>query len=261
MFDNLRNIMNFDEELFANRNRDYGAYQLRKRYNGVVTTSVILAVLLFCASVFLPFLLRPKNERILAGGYGGVTVNMERFEPPEDLYIPPALPPPPPAQAEEIVKYVPPEVVDTITPFEPTLITPDEVSELPDEGVSDYTGTGSGNNPMGVEGGVATDEPFFFVEQMPTFRGGDINKFRSWVQTRTNYPQEAIDRKIRGKVFLTFVVETDGAVSNVTVVQGVDPLVDDEAVKAIQSSPRWSPGLQRGQPVRVRYSIMLNFTF
>jgi protein TonB len=94
---------------------------------------------------------------------------------------------------------------------------------------------------------------------MPTFRGGDINNFREWVQKRTNYPQAAIENKIRGTVFLTFIVEKDGSVSNVTILKSVHSLIDNEAVKAIAESPRWSPGLQRGQPVRVRYQISLNF--
>lgn len=261
MFDNLRNIMNFDEELFEKRNREYGAYQLRKRYNGVVTASVIVAVFLFSAAILIPFLIKPKNEMVLAGGFGSTTVQMERFEPPEDFYVPPSPPPPPAAKTPEIVKYVPPEVIDSVVPIESSLLTMDEISEIPVDESPDLIGTGSGDNLLGVEGGVSTDEPFFFVEQMPTFRGGDINKFRSWVQQRTNYPQVAIDQKIKGKVFLTFIVETDGSISSVTVVQGVDPLIDIEAIKAIESSPKWSPGLQRGQPVRVRYSIMLNFTF
>jgi protein TonB len=96
---------------------------------------------------------------------------------------------------------------------------------------------------------------------MPSFKGGDINRFREWVQRRTTYPQIAIDRKIKGRVFLTFIVETDGSVTNVTIVKGVDPIIDDEAVKAIQASPKWSPGLQRGQPVRVRYSMSLLFAY
>lgn len=261
MFDNIRNIMNFDEELFAKRNKDYGAYQLRKKYNSVMTASVIISVLLFSAVVILPFISRPANEKVLAGGYGIKSVQMEKFEMPEEIYIPPVAPPPPPARAAEIPKFIPPEVVDTLVPMEPTLPTPEELSDIsPDENI-DFTGSGSGNSPMGVEGGIPSDGPFFFVEQMPTFRGGDIEKFRLWVRQRTNYPQEAIDKKIRGEVVLTFIVETDGSVSNVTVIRGVDPLIDEEAVKVIESSPKWSPGLQRGKPVRVRYSIPLNFTF
>jgi protein TonB len=106
---------------------------------------------------------------------------------------------------------------------------------------------------------MATDEPFFLVEVMPSFRGGDINRFREWVQKRTNYPQEALNKKIQGRIFLTFIIEPDGSVSNVNIVKGVDPLIDNEAVKAIEGSPKWSPGLQRGQPVRVRYSLWLSF--
>ncbi len=261
MFDNFRDIMNFDEELFEHRNKDYGAYQLRKRYNSVMMASVTIAVLLFTLSVLLPFLMRPRNEKVLAGGYGFTSVEMQRFEPPEEIFVPPVVPPPPQTRSEEVLKYVAPEVVDSIAPMELTMPTADELSEISSETDSDITGAGSGNNPMGVEGGIATDDPFFFVEQLPTFKGGDINKFRLWVQQRTLYPQEAIDKRIRGTVFLTFIVETDGSVSNVNIVRGVDPLIDVEAVKAIESSPKWSPGLQRGQPVRFRYAIKLNFTF
>lgn len=260
MFDNLRNIMNFDEVLFEKRNREYGAYQLRKKYNSVMTASVIIAILIFSASVLIPFLARPKNEKILAGGYGNRSVTIQNFEPPDQIYVPPVTPPPPPARTEQITKYIPPEVVDTLAPLEPTLPTPEEITELEDL-TTDFEGSGSGNNPYGVEGGVDSDQPFFFVEQMPTFRGGDINKFRLWVQQHTFYPQEAINKKIRGKVHLTFVVEKDGSISNVTVIESLDPMIDSEAVKAIESSPKWNPGIQRGQPVRVRYSIVLNFTF
>ena len=97
------------------------------------------------------------------------------------------------------------------------------------------------------------------VEVKPTFRGGDVEKFREWVQKRVVYPQLAMENRIHGRVYLTFVVERDGTVSTVNVVKGVDKLLDDAAKKAIESSPKWSPGLQRGKPVRFRYSIFLNF--
>jgi protein TonB len=260
VFDNLRNTWNLDEEVFEDRNREYGAYQLRKKYNSVVTVSIVIAVLLFAGVILMPFLMRPKEERVLAGSGYGIPVQMEHFEVPEDVYVPPAAPPPPP-KAQEIMKYVPPVVVDSVVPVKSLLPTPEELSDMSQADMSDLAGTGTGNNLFGVEGGIPTDEPYFIVETMPSFRGGDINKFRDWVQKRTNYPQAAIDKKIKGKVFLTFIVETDGSISNVTVWQGVNPLIDDEAVKAIESSPRWTPGFQHGQPVRVRYSIMLNFTF
>ena len=103
------------------------------------------------------------------------------------------------------------------------------------------------------------EEIFVVVEDMPTFRGGDVNKFREWVQKRVKYPQIAAENGIQGKVFIMFVVEPDGSVSNVSVMRGVDPALDSEAVKVVESSPKWAAGKQRGAPVRVRFSITVNF--
>jgi protein TonB len=262
MFDNLRNMLNFDDLLFEKRNKDYGAYQLRKRYNSVVFFSIIVAALLFSGGIIMPFLSRPKNERVLSGGYGYATVTLEHFEPPQDeIYIPPAPPPPPLEKSREIVEYVPPVVVDTMVPEPELLPTADELENIPSNEDTANTGSGLGDNIFGVDGGDASGNPYFIVETMPSFRGGDISKFREWVLKHTNYPQQAIEKKIRGKVYLTFIVETDGSISSVTVVQGVDPIIDVEAVHAIEASPKWTPGQQRGRPVRVRYSIMLNFIF
>jgi len=262
MFDNLRDVLDFDDLLFEKRNRDYGAFILRKKYNSVVFSSIIAAILLVSSAVVIPFLFRPSSDHVLAGGAGFVQVSMENFEPPpQQIIIPPVPPPPQTSKVQEIIKYVPPDVVDSVPPLETSLSTTDQVLT---QGFSDQvevTGSGSGEELIGGDTEAGGDQPFFFVEVMPTFKGGDINKFRDWVQKRTNYPQIAIDKKIQGKVFLTFIVEADGAVSTVTVVKGVDPIIDVEAVKAIEGSPKWSPGLQRGQPVRVRYSMWLNFVF
>ena len=103
------------------------------------------------------------------------------------------------------------------------------------------------------------EEIFVVVEDMPTFRGGDVNKFREWVQKRVKYPQIAAENGIQGKVFIMFVVEPDGSVSNVSVMRGVDPALDNEAIKVVESSPKWVAGKQRGAPVRVRFSITVNF--
>ncbi len=103
------------------------------------------------------------------------------------------------------------------------------------------------------------EEIFVIVEDMPKFKGGDINKFREWVQKRVRYPELAAENGIQGRVFITFVVETNGNVSNVTVSRSVDQLLDDAAKEAVMASPKWEPGMQRGRPVRVRYSIPIIF--
>jgi periplasmic protein TonB len=259
MFDNLRNMLNFDDLLFEKRNREYGAYQLRKRYNGVLIKSMIIATVLFSLAIILPFLITTGNEKVLTGGYAYVPVQMEDYKPPEDqIYVPPAAPPPP-EKLQEIVKYIPPVIVDSIIPITSILPTADELENNPVYEDTDFTATGTGGDINGSGEDISTDEPFFIVEVMPQFKGGDINAFRAWVLRRTNYPQLAIEKKIEGRVLLTFIVEMDGTVSNVTVVKGVDPIIDVEAIKAIEASPKWTPGLQRGQPVRVRFSIPLDF--
>jgi protein TonB len=262
MFDNLRSVFDLDDLIFENRNREYGAFQLRKRYKRVVLAGILMASALACLVVLLPFILRPKSDGALSGDIRYIPFQMEILDPPIDqLIVPPPPPPPGSEHVQEIVKYVPPVIVDTIMPDEARQVTTDEVLAQTTVDQSAIDGFGAGDDLSGGQDGVATDDPFFLVEVMPTFRGGDINKFREWVQRRTNYPQAAIDAKIQGKVFLTFIIEPDGSVSNVTVVKGVAAIIDDEAVKAIQASPKWSPGLQRGQPVRVRYSMWLNFIF
>jgi protein TonB len=261
MWDNFRNTLDFDDLLFKSRNKEYGAYQLRKKYNSVVIGGIILASVIMCSLIILPFVLTQNNDKVLRGGNNFVQVQLQNFEPPAEFLIPPPPPPPEAVRIPEIIKYIPPVVVDTILLTEPKLATSDELMAQTSTEVAEITGTGTGEDLLSGEGGTGGDEPFFQVEIMPSFKGGDIGKFRDWVGKRTNYPQAAIDNKIRGTVFLTFIVEKDGSVSNVTIVKGVDPLLDKEAVRAISESPKWAPGLQRGQPVRVRFSIPLNFFY
>ncbi len=107
--------------------------------------------------------------------------------------------------------------------------------------------------------GYAEDEIFVVVEDMPTFRGGDVNKFREWVQSNVSYPAIAAENGIQGKVFVMFVVEPDGSVSTAEIMRGADPSLDNEVLNVVESSPPWSPGKQRGENVRVRFSITVNF--
>ncbi|MCJ7449202.1 MAG: energy transducer TonB [Bacteroidales bacterium] len=258
---NIKNISDFDDLIFATRNREYGAYQLRKKYNSVVIAGILIASLIGCSAVIIPFLIKPDDERILGGGARYVQVQMENLEPPEEaIYVPPAPPPPESARVEESMKYVPPVVVDTVFTTEKPTAATDEFLSQTEGDESESFGNGTGGDLLTRGDGSEVEEPFFIVEVMPTFRGGDLNKFREWINKRTNYPQAAVDSNIKGIVFLTFIVEKDGSVSNVKVLKGVHPLLDDEAVKVISESPNWTPGLQRGQPVRVRYQIPLNFT-
>jgi protein TonB len=262
MYDNLRKTYDFDDLLFHERNKEYGAYQLRKKYNSVVFAGIIIATLIVSLAIILPFLLAHRPDEVLMGNRGYAELQLQNLEPPpEQIYVPPSAPPPQAVHVEDIVKYVPPKVVDSVPLNEKTQLSTDEYMNQTTDEISDVTGTGSGDDIEGGQEGTESDAPFFMVEVMPTFKGGGLDKFRDWVGKRTTYPQAAYERKLRGTVFLTFIVEKDGTVSNITVVKGVDPILDNEAISAISQSPKWTPGLQRGQPVRVRFSIPMNFMF
>ena len=112
---------------------------------------------------------------------------------------------------------------------------------------------------IGEEEEDEEEEIFVVVEDMPTFRGGNVNKFRDWVQKRVRYPQIAAENGIQGKVYIMFVVEPDGTVTNVKIMRGVDPALDNESIRVVKDSPKWVAGKQRGAPVRVRFSITVNF--
>ena len=112
-----------------------------------------------------------------------------------------------------------------------------------------------------VEEEVVEEEaiPFQLVETKPGFMGGDANAFSKWVNERLQYPEIAKENGIQGRVLLQFVVGADGSVSNVKVVRGVDPSLDKEAVRVVQSSPKWSPGKQRDRAVKVTYTFPVIF--
>lgn len=104
------------------------------------------------------------------------------------------------------------------------------------------------------------DEPFLVVEQMPTFQGGDLNTFRNWVMTHLRYPQEAARKGTQGRVVLTFVVEKDGSIGEIRDIMSPDKQLSEEAIRVVRSaSGLWTPGEQRGEKVRLKYTIPIDF--
>lgn len=101
--------------------------------------------------------------------------------------------------------------------------------------------------------------PFFRVEEKPGFRNGGVEEFRRYIGENVDYSAEAVDLGLSGKVFVQFTVNRNGKVTDVKILRGVDPMLDNEVLRVIQSSPLWTPGKQRGKPVKVRYTIHVNF--
>ena len=94
---------------------------------------------------------------------------------------------------------------------------------------------------------------------MPKFQGGGKEKFREWIAKNLQYPPIAAENGISGRVFVQFAVNAQGEVVDVKVVRGVDPALDKEAVRVVKSSPRWTPGKQRGRPVKVQFTFPIVF--
>lgn len=102
------------------------------------------------------------------------------------------------------------------------------------------------------------DEIFVVVEEMPQFPG-EQEALMKYLSENVRYPVIAQENGIEGRVICSFVVERDGSITDVQVVRGVDPSLDREAVRVIQSMPKWKPGKQRGKPVRVRFTLPIVF--
>lgn len=103
------------------------------------------------------------------------------------------------------------------------------------------------------------ESPYLIAEIMPMFQGGDLHDFSSWVRQNLRQPINTEGKKIAGRVVCHFVVEKDGSVGYIEILNSTDPSLSDEAIRVLESSPKWEPGKQRGQVVRVQFTLPINF--
>ena len=148
-------------------------------------------------------------------------------------------PPPPPPPPPEVIEIVEDEVeIEKELEIEDTETDEDEIIEIEEE----------------------DDEEFFMVvENMPEFPGGDLGLMK-FIQKNVKYPAIAKEYNITGKVYVSFIVDKQGKVTNVKIVRGVDKNLDGEALRVVSALPNYKPGKQRGKPVRVMFTIPINFT-
>jgi protein TonB len=106
---------------------------------------------------------------------------------------------------------------------------------------------------------VEEQEIFMVVENAPAFPGGDVARMK-FLQDNIKYPQMARESGIQGTVYVTFVVERNGNVTDVKILRGIGGGCDEEAVRVVQNMPKWEPGKQRGKPVRVQFNMPIKFT-
>jgi TonB family protein len=103
------------------------------------------------------------------------------------------------------------------------------------------------------------EEVFVIVDAVPEYPGGDEARIK-FLRENVHYPKEAKEKGIQGMVFVSFIVEKDGSISNVKIVRGVDKLLDDESVRVTKLMPKWIPGRQKGEVVRVSFNMPIRFT-
>jgi periplasmic protein TonB len=158
----------------------------------------------------------------------------------------PPPPPPPPPQTTEVINIV----EDDVEIEDELLLDDTEADQDTEIEIFEFAEE---------EEEVNEAEVFFVVEDMPTFQGQSSDAFRVYIQRNLKYPIIAQENGVSGRVFVQFDINASGAIENVIVVRGVDPSLDKEAKRVVRSSPKWTPGKQRGRPVRVRFTFPIVF--
>jgi protein TonB len=251
-------VESLEEMVFKNRNKEYGSYQLRKKYRKYVTISLILGLILIGAGVGYPLISSYLNKsRIMREKEKSVTAEM--LNAPKEELPPPPPPPPPPEALVEKVKFTAPKVVEDTT-IETGLQTQDDLAnkantEVPTEDVEVEV---KDEKPQVIEQPQQA-EIFTVVEEQPGYPGGEESRIK-FLQDNIKYPEEAKELGIQGKVFVTFVVEVDGSITDVRVLRGIGGGCDEEAIRVVRAMPKWVPGKQRGVPVRVQFNLPIKFT-
>jgi protein TonB len=247
----------FDDIVFENRNQEYGAYTLRTGYNRTVLFSILIGTIIIVTAVIAPYLNAKALEDRQKRAERQVEIKMENLDQPNNQVVPPPPPPPPPADVVQQQKYVPPEVVDSVKPEDmKQLMTADQAQvEVTNKEVVEVVAEVKEE----VQESDAEATVFVVVEEMPMFPGGDVELLK-YISEHTNYPEVAKENNIQGRVIVRFCVTSKGGVSQVSILKGVDPELDAEAIRVVNTLPTFKPGKQGGKPVPVWYMVPITFT-
>jgi periplasmic protein TonB len=256
--DSVSDERRWDDIVFEKRNQEYGAYVLRKGYANAVTIGFGITLLIFLAV-------------LLAGPVAGFLKADEKKEAVTprklvytELSAPPPIdkqkPPPPQIQLpklQKVIKFVPPKVVrEQVVDETPTIeeIRQNETASVAEDGPTSVTF----DEPAAELTEGDDDEIFTVVEQSPEFPGG-YEAMMAFVKQHMKYPANARRMDIQGTVYVGFVVNKDGTITDVKVLRGIMTECDNEAIRVIKAMPPWKPGKQNGRNVNVRFTVPLKF--
>ena len=269
------------EMVFAGKNKEYGAYQLRKGTSG--RNIKALLILVIAAALVGGFLAWKVIEQKQAEEQQAYMEAMElaklqqqakkeekkkepvkpKIEPKKEIPV-----------ARETQKFTAPVIKkDELVKEENQVKQMDKLDEKVAVGTENKEGT-KDRLAEAVRSDIAVAAPppppapkpevsnkvFDVVEEMPHFPGGAA-ALQAFLSSNTKYPVVAQENGVQGRVIVSFVVERDGSITDVRVVRSVDPSLDREASRVVRSMPRWSPGKQNGSAVRVKYTVPVVFRF
>ena len=249
--------------VFEDRNKAYGAYDLRRNHNRSVAFALLITGASFLFAVSLPAIIDWINNKMdeVEVPVDNTPVDLTAPPPIDETEPPPTPPPTPPVI--ETVKFTPPVVTDDEVVEDPPPVQTEETPQISTE-----TNEGTGDDviiiPDETGKGVveaAIEAPLTIVEQMPQFPGGEAAMMK-YIQQNVSYPQMEKEGQIQGTCYVTFVVEKDGSITDVKVLRGVSggPGCDKEAMRVVKSMPAWKAGKQNGREVRVQFNLPIKFT-
>jgi protein TonB len=257
--------------VFDQKNKSYGAYALRRQ-----SSSDTAKALLIAGTLFVLLFLSPKIITLIKGNdtiedvpdKTTTVVTVQSPPPVNPETPPPAAIEPPPAKQRQI-KFPPPIVVvdSKVIDADPVqvkdLIAADpgqkDIDGDPDGTVVVINTPGQGPKNADVVGDNHVYDRFSPLEVQPIFPGG-MDKFYKYLSKAIRYPAAAQEANIQGKVFLSFIIEKNGTLSDIKVERKLGYGTDEEAIRVLNASPRWMPGIQNGREVRVKYNIPINFS-
>ena len=262
------------EMVFEGRNKEYGAYRLRKnagKRNLYSLITIFIAALAIWGGISLVKFVESRTKSVAQTSVAEISALNQpkkkaevkqqqkvKLEQPERVV----------ERVKSSVKFTAPVIKkdDEVKP-EDELKTQDELMNTKTAiGALDVKGNDDANGEvLKIKEAVAQPEPkpevekvFDVVEQMPSFPGGP-SALMEWLSNNVKYPVVAQENGVQGRVVVSFVVERDGSITDVKVVRGVDPSLDKEASRVVRAMPRWIPGKQNGSAVRVKYNVPVAF--
>lgn len=263
--------------VFEGKNKEFGAYEMRatsvKRHN-IAVVSVVIASLIILGLVvaYASGLFEPAEENIDANaGQQMVTLATEEIPEEEDQQIDIPEPEEPQQVQEEVTAtqaVTEIAIVDVVDKDKEVKTSDEKLENTAQFGSETHVGVEDVRKEV-VKTEVVVEKPvekpkdegpvsIAMVEQKPSFPGGDAAMY-AWLGQNISYPAAAAEEGISGKVYVQFIVEKDGRITNVHVVRSKHFALDEEAKRVVARMPKWTPGRNNGQPVRVTYNLPVNF--